>query len=81
MQRSQTCAATTLSPASLNPTGTQPMTPVYALTNALYLALTAPSDAQAQRAKMLADHFASDLNVVEIDAAKERALIMWADGQ
>lgn len=57
------------------------MTPVYALTNALYLALTAPSDAQAQRAQMLAGHFASGLNDVQIDAAKERALIMWADAQ
>ena len=57
------------------------MSPVYALTNALYLALTAPSDAQAHRAQMLADHFASDLTSVQIDAAKERALIMWADGQ
>jgi hypothetical protein len=57
------------------------MTPVYALTNALYLALTAPSDAQAHRAQMLADHFASDLNDVQIDAAKERALIMWADAR
>lgn len=57
------------------------MTPVYALTNALYLALTAPSDAQAHSAHMLADHFASGLNDVEIDAAKERALIMWADAR
>jgi len=57
------------------------MTPVYALTNALYLALIAPSDAQAHRAQMLADHFASDLNDVQIDAAKERALIMWADAR
>ena len=57
------------------------MTPTYALTNALYLALTAPSDAQAHRAQMLANHFASDLNDIQIDAAKDRALIMWADGQ
>jgi hypothetical protein len=57
------------------------MTPVYALTNALYLALTAPSDAQAHSAQMLADHLASDLNDVQIDAAKERALIMWADAR
>jgi hypothetical protein len=57
------------------------MTPVYALTNALYLALTAPSDAQTHRAQMLADHFASDLNDIQIDAAKERALIMWADAR
>jgi hypothetical protein len=30
---------------------------------------------------MLADHFASGLNNVQIDAAKERALIMWADAR
>ena len=57
------------------------MTPTYALTKALYLALTAPSDAQAHRAQMLADHFASNLTSVQIDAAKERALIMWADAR
>ena len=52
------------------------MHPVYALTNALFLALTAPDDAKAHSAILLADHFAIGLNAVQIAAAQERALIM-----
>jgi hypothetical protein len=55
------------------------MTPVYALTNALFLALTAPDDAKAHSASLLADHFALGLNAVQIAAAQERALIMADD--
>ena len=54
-------------------------TPTYALTQALFLALTAPSDEQAARASGLADFFAKDLTDVQIKAAQERALIMFAE--
>jgi len=54
-------------------------TPTYALTQALFLALTAPSDEQAARASGLADFFAKDLTDVQIRAAQERAVIMFAE--
>jgi len=54
-------------------------TPTYALTQALFLALTAPSDEQAARASGLADFFAKDLTDAQIKAAQERALIMFAE--
>ena len=52
------------------------MNHVEALTNALFLALTAPSDGCVEIASQLADHIARGLTDTEIGTAKEVALIM-----
>jgi len=45
-----------------------------AVTQALFLALTAPDEARSQKAAKLADDLASYLSAVEIEAAKADAL-------
>jgi hypothetical protein len=57
------------------------MNPVEALTNALFLALTAPSDGCVNIASQLADHIARGLTDAEIDTAKEVALLMANGGK
>lgn len=51
-----------------------PMNLTEAVTQALFLALTAPDEARSQKASKLAEDLASYLSHVEIEAAKADAL-------
>jgi hypothetical protein len=50
-----------------------------AFTQALYLALTAPTAGEADVATKLAERLAEDLTPVQIERAKERAKAMASD--
>jgi len=53
------------------------MTPVERLTSALFLGLTAPSDALAAEVGEIADWLAGDLSGAEVQCCKAIALAQW----
>tara|TARA_R100001377_G_scaffold43905_1_gene24958 strand:+ start:1082 stop:1285 length:204 start_codon:yes stop_codon:yes gene_type:complete len=50
-----------------------------ALTSALYLSLTAPTDEKAQQAVALADYFVQYCTEEQSDMAKCNAIIQWKE--
>lgn len=55
------------------------MTPLEALTLALYLSLTAPDDHKAAQAAELAEQIARGMQPADVEKAQRRALIRYKD--